>query len=215
MNQKPTVMMTLVIVVGVISTSGTVNAIDFSKEEMKSLAEGEIVRKPLPQSRQNGFYGGAGFTLIDAPVDVVWKALSDWKSYPDIFPRTVEAKEISRQENRSLLRILLGYKILSIKYHMTVTRDWDKRTVTFKLASNQPHDIDSTKGYWKLMPQADGRTLVAYAVAVQVPAGIVTFLGEKTEKSLERSVIGLPRYLKKYIESGAGQRYGRMTAKAP
>ena len=103
--------------------------------------------------------------------------------------------------------MLIGYKILSIEYHITISRNWDQRTVTFKLAENKPHDIEATRGYWKLLPQPDGRTLVAYAVAVQVPMGVVAFLGDSVEKSLENSLIGLPRYLKKWVEGPSGGRY--------
>lgn len=193
---------------------GPVQALDFSQDEIKRLSEGKAVIKPLPKSRQNGFYGGAGFSLVDAPVDVVWKALEDWKAYPEIFPKTLSAEEISRKGGRSLIKIQLGYKILNVQYHMAITRDWDTKTVTFNLSNSQAHDIDSTKGYWKLMPQADGRTLVAYAVAVQVPNGIVVFLGDKVERSLERNLIGLPKFLKRYVEGESGKKYGRMTAKA-
>ncbi len=109
--------------------------------------------------------------------------------------------------------MLIGYKILSIEYHIIISRDWKTRTVTFKLAENQPHDIESTRGYWKLFPQPDGRTLVAYAVAVKIPAGVVTFLGDSVERSLENSLIGLPRYLKKWVEGPSGRRYGKLILK--
>jgi hypothetical protein len=194
--------------------SDQVRAVEFSPSEIETLTSGKVVRKPLPNSRKDGFYGGAGFAIIDAPVEVVWKALEDWDAYPKIFPRTVDVKEVSRKGDRSLIRFLIGYKILSIKYHVTVSRDWEKKTVSFELAKNQAQDINKTRGYWKLLPQPDGRTLVAYAVALQVPAGIVTFLGDKMERSLEKSVIGLPKYLKKYIEKKAGDRYSKMTARA-
>ena len=188
-------------------------ALDFTEQEIGRLAKGELIRKPLPQSRKNGFYGGAGFAIMDAPPEAVWKALADYDAYPQMFPRTVEAKEMSRKDGDSLIRMLIGYKILSIEYHITISRDWDKRTLTFKLAENKPHDIEATRGYWKLFPQADGRTLVAYAVAVQVPIGVVAFLGDSVERSLEKSLIGLPRYLKQWVEGPSGERYKKTVEK--
>jgi ribosome-associated toxin RatA of RatAB toxin-antitoxin module len=190
-------------------------ALDFTPGEIKKLTDGKLIRKPLKNSCQNGFYGGAGFAIIDAPVEVVWKALADWRAYPQMFPKTVDASEVSRKNDQSLVKVLLGHKILNIKYHIAVSRDWNKKTISFKLADAMPHDIDGARGYWKLIPQKDGRTLVAYAVSIRVPAGIVAFLGKSAEKSLERNVIGLPRFLKKYIEKDAPPgRYGKMTANA-
>ncbi len=188
-------------------------ALDFTKEEVQRLAKGDLIRKPLPQSRTNGFYGGAGFTIINASAEEVWKALSDYSAYPEIFPRTVEAKELSRKAESSLVRMVIGYKILSIQYQMSIHRDWDKRTITFNLVENKPHDIEATRGYWKLFPQADGRTLIAYAVAVQIPPGIVTFLGDSVERSLENGLIGLPKYLKKWMEKSSKAEGGVVVGK--
>ena len=98
------------------------------------------------------------------------------------------------------------------KWFERLTRDWESKTISFNLVENLPHDIDAARGYWKLIPQNNGRTLVAYAVSIKVPAGIVAFLGKSTEKSLERGLIGLPRHLKKYIEKDV--RLSKMTARA-
>jgi ribosome-associated toxin RatA of RatAB toxin-antitoxin module len=189
------------------------SALDFSKRDLERLTAGKLIKKRLPNSCQNGFYGGTGFSVVNAPVDVVWKMLQDWSAYPDAFPRTVEAKVLSRNGNKALVRMRLGYKLLSVKYHVNVIANDENKTLSFTLVNNRPHDIESTRGYWKLVPQDGGRTLVIYAVAVQLPAGIVNFLGDSLEKSLERNLIGLPAYVKEYVESPAGNQYRRMTAK--
>jgi ribosome-associated toxin RatA of RatAB toxin-antitoxin module len=193
--------------VATVFLSPCAKAVDFTKQEVARLAEGKMIRKPLPNSRKNGFYGGAGFAVIDASPETVWAALADYTSYSEIFPRTVEAKELSRRDNDSLICVRMGYKILNIQYHLVTSRDWNKRTLRFTLEKSKPHDITATRGYWKLLPQEGGRTLVAYAVAVQIPVGIVAFLGDSVERSLERSLIGLPKYLKKWLEGPAGSRY--------
>lgn len=187
-------------------------ALDFNKHEMSRLAAGKTVKKVLPSSRQNGFYGGTGFIMVDAPPEVIWKMLVDWDIYKKAFPHTVEAVELKRQGDRSLVRLRLGYKLLSVKYHVDVVRKKEDLTMSFTLAKNLPHDITSTRGYWRLFPQPDGRTLVVYAISVQVPPGIVAFLGDKLEKSLERNLIGLPYYVKKFFDSPRSTPYRQMTA---
>lgn len=194
-------------------TSSVSSAIQFSPTELDKLAAGKTVNKPLKNSLKNGFYGGTGWTIIDASPDVVWSALQDFDSYPDVFPRTVSTKELARKNSKSVVHMALGYRILSIEYHLSIVKNPKKNMMSFTLMQNRPHDIVDTRGYWRLFPQKDGRTLVAYAVALQMPPGIVAFLGNKVEKSLEKHLIGLPRYLKKWVESPAGNRYRQLSAR--
>lgn len=189
------------------------SAIEFSPLELDELAAGKTVNKPLKNSLKNGFYGGTGWAIIDAPVEVVWAALQDFNSYPAVFPRTVSTVELTKSDSQSIVHMALGYKILSIEYQLSVVRHPEKNMMTFTMMQNRPHDIVDTRGYWRLFPQQDGRTLVAYAVALQIPPGIVAFLGTKIEKSLEKHLIGLPRYLKKWVESPSGHRYRNLAAK--
>jgi ribosome-associated toxin RatA of RatAB toxin-antitoxin module len=187
-------------------------AVEFSTAELERLQSGKTVRRPLSQSRQNGFYGGTGWAIVDAPADVVFAAIQDWDAYPSVFPRTVSAKELARDKNRSLVRLEMGYKFLSVEYHLNVKRSPENNTVSFTLVPSRAHDIDSVHGYWRLFPQKDGRTLIAYGVALKIPSGIVAFLGKRLEKELEDDLIGLPRYIKRWVEKPSGNRYRQMTA---
>lgn len=190
-----------------------VSAFEFSQREIEQLAQGKSVMRILPESRQGGFYGGVGFAIVDAPIEAIWAFFQDWDAYPEAFPRTVETKEISQIGDHSLVRMKIGYKVLSIVYHLTIIRDWKKKTISFSLVKNKPHDIKSTRGYWRLFPQKDGRTLVCHVVALNMPPGMVAVLGEQAERELEWGLVGMPRYLKRYLEGPSGARYLQMTAK--
>jgi ribosome-associated toxin RatA of RatAB toxin-antitoxin module len=193
--------------------SGTASAVEFNEKEKARLAAGKTVKKPMAKAGKNGVYGGSAYTLIDAPADLIWAAIEDWDSYKKIYPKTVSVKEVSRKGNKSLVRMEQGHKLISVAYHVEVQKDPAKKMIKFKLVKNKPHDIEETKGYWRLFPQSDGRTLVAYVVAVRVPGGLVNLLGQSLSDKLARALLGVPGDLKKWVEGPAGNRYRVMTAK--
>jgi len=193
--------------------AGSASAVDFSEKEKAQLAAGKTVKKAMAKAGKNGVYGGSAYTLIDAPADLIWAAIEDWDSYRKVYPKTVSVKEVSRKGNKSLVRIEQGHALISVAYHVEVVKDPEKQMISFALVKSKPHDIEETKGYWRLFPQADGRTLVAYVVAVQVPSGLVNLLGQSLSDKLARALLGVPNDLKKWVEGPGGNRYRVMTAK--
>jgi hypothetical protein len=179
--------------------TGPAMAIDFTEHELSRLKEGKSVKKPLARAGTNGFYGGSGFALIDAPPEIVWEALLDWSSYPRVYPSTVEVREVSRRGNRSLVKMELGHELVSVSYFVEVEADKSRWQIDYHLVTNKPHDIDSAHGYWRLFPQKDGRTLAAYVVAVQVPMGVVNLLPERLERKINRYLLASPHFLRKWI----------------
>ncbi len=177
---------------------------DFTEKEMTQLKDGKPVFRPLPTSRNNGFYGGTGFAIINAPMDVIWKAIQDWSSYPEAYPNTVRVEEVSRKENRHLVKMELGHKLLRITYYVEVEFDKKQRKIKFKLVTNRVHDIEATNGYWRFFPQKNGSTLVAYVVAVRVPMGLINLLPESVERKLEGGLLNIPTRLKRWIEGSKG-----------
>jgi ribosome-associated toxin RatA of RatAB toxin-antitoxin module len=206
-------LLTAAAIAALVLAATSAGAVNFTEKEKAKLAAGKTVKKPLAKSGEKGFYGGTGYALIDAPVDVIWAAIEDWGKYHKIYPKTVSCKELSRKGDTSLIRIEMGHKLLSIEYHLTVERKRAKNMVSFKLVRNRPHDIEETRGYWRLFPQKDGRTLVAYVVATQVPMGIINLIGEEWEAKIQRHLLGIPGNLKKWVEGPGGNRYRTLTAK--
>ncbi len=180
---------------------------DLTAADKASLAAGKTVRKPLATSGKNGFYGGTGITLIDAPGDVVWRAVLDWGAYPLIYPKTVSVDEVARRGNARLVHFRMGHRLINIEYHVNVNADPEKYAITFEIAKDRPHDLEYSRGYWRLFPQKDGRTLVVYSVAAQVPMGIVNLLPKELERKIERNLVGAPNDLRKWLMSPKGQKY--------
>ncbi len=185
------------------------SAVKFSQDELEKLKSGKLVRQKLPTSGKDGFYGGSSFAMVKAPVDVVWKAIQDFRSYTKIFPNTTEATEMSRKGDRSMVRLRLGHPLVNLQYHVELGRDADKRIMSFKLIKKMPNDINSIRGYWRLFPQKDGHTLIAYVVAVEVPMGLVNLAGPDLERRSFNALLGIPGDLRRWVEGPGGKKYYR------
>ena len=191
----------------------TASAVSFSQSERESLKAGKTIHKYLDNSSENGFFGGSGYTLIDAPPEVVWNAILDFDVYNKVFSATNKVSEVNRKGDRSLIHYKMGYKFLNLEYYVDVTRNHEKYTVSFEMIKNMPHDIINARGYWRLFPQKGGRTLVAYIVSAQIPMGIVNLMNSDWKALVERNLIGAPNDLKIWINSPGGKKYFKRTAK--
>ena len=181
-------------------------AVDFTPAELAMLQRGDVVRHELPSSRHGGFYGGSGFAIVDAPVDAVWKAIQDWDAYAKAFPNTTSV-EVSRKGSSSLVRMKIGHPIVSVQYHVEMTRNEKKKVLSFRMVAGMPNDLDDVRGYWRLFPQPEGRTLIAYVLAVRAPMGLVNLVGPKLEVEAITALLKVPGFMKAWIEGPGRSRY--------
>ncbi|MBN2527073.1 MAG: SRPBCC family protein [Deltaproteobacteria bacterium] len=194
-------------------TSVNAAAVNFTDAEKESLKSGKTIKKRLESSGKKGFFGGSGYTLIDAPIDVVWQVIQDYDAYDNMFAATDTVQQIAKKGNTSLVHYKMGYKMINLEYYVEVKSDKASYTMTFAMVDNKPHDIDMARGYWKLFPQPGNRTLVAYVVSARVPMGIVNLLNEDLNKMVERNLIGAPNDVKKWLAKPAGKKYFTRTAR--
>jgi ribosome-associated toxin RatA of RatAB toxin-antitoxin module len=183
-------------------------AVDFTPGELAALKAGKTVRQTLPSSGKGGFYGGSGYAIVDAPIAAVWEAIQDWGAYPKMFPNTTDTTELSRKGGRSLVRMKIGHPVVSVQYHVTMTRDEAKKVLSFQMVAGLPSDLDDVRGYWRLFEQPEGRTLIAYVVAVRAPMGLVNLAGPELQARAMHSLLGVPGFIKAWLE-GPGRSYYR------
>jgi len=183
------------------------SAVDFSEKEKALLKAGKTIIKELPTSRQKGFYGGSGYAVVNAPIEAVWRAIQDWKAYTEMFPNTELCRAVGKKGNHTLIRMKIGHPVVNVEYHAEMVDDPAKYTMSFNLVTSYPHDMDSIKGYWRLFPQKNGTTLVAYVAAIQAPMGIVAIAGEDLANRAIQALLGIPGDLKKWVEGPNGIKY--------
>jgi hypothetical protein len=81
-----------------------------------------------------------------------------------------------------------------------MTRDDEKKVLTFRMVPNLANDIDDVRGYWRLFPQPEGRTLIAYVLAIRAPMGLVNLIGPKLEEEAITALLNVPGFMKAWIE---------------
>lgn len=207
MNALKMIFVAIVTGLAIVAMAGNACAVDFTDKQLAKLEAGKSVKKPLAGAGSNGVYGGAGFALVDAPPEVVWEAIQDWGSYKKIFPKTIDVREVSRKGDRALVRMEIGHKLISVSYFVSVETDKTKWQMSYKLVGSKPHDLDEVQGYWRLFPQKNGQTLVAYVTAVKVPMGVVNLIPEDLEKKINRNLLASPQYLREWIHGAGRARY--------
>ncbi|MBN2802036.1 MAG: SRPBCC family protein [Deltaproteobacteria bacterium] len=179
--------------------SSTSFAVTFSKDEKARLKQGKSVVQYLPSSGQKGFYGGAGYIVVNAPVEKVWSLIRNWDLYSKMFPHTEYCKIVSKKDGKTLVKMKIGHPVINIHYHAQITEDDSKKTLDFELVSNYPHDLDMLKGYWRLFPQKGGKTLIAYVVSVKAPMGIVSIAGPELAQSAIDALLSIPGDVKAWL----------------
>jgi hypothetical protein len=181
-------------------------AVDFKPAELAALKRGTVVKHELSSSRRGGFYGGSGFAIVNASVDRVWAAIQDWDGYSRAFPNTT-ASEVSRKGELSLIKMKIGHPVASVQYHVEMARDDEKKVLSFKMVPDLSNDLDDVRGYWRLFPQPNDRTLIAYVLAIRAPMGLVNLIGPRLEAEAIDALLNVPGYMKKWIEGPGRSRY--------
>jgi hypothetical protein len=116
-------------------------------------------------------------------------------------------KPVAKKGTRTLLHIKIGHPVVNVQYHVEMNENASKYTMSFLLVKQYPHDLDAIKGYWRLFPQKNGRTLVAYVVSVQAPMGIVALAGKDLAERALDSLLKIPGDVKRWVEGPNGIKY--------
>ncbi|MCP4679267.1 MAG: hypothetical protein GY854_28020 [Deltaproteobacteria bacterium] len=182
--------------------------ITLTQSEISTLAQGGLVSRPLPDSGKNSTIAGVSFTVINAPADAVMRALEDVSAWKHIFPNTYEAKTVASNGNTRTVKMRFGNALFKAGLYLTAVFDRQKLELVYALNKKKPHDIEESRGSVKLIPQSEGRTLVAFTSLVKVPFGaLINLMGQKVVGWIEYRVLVTPKRLKDWVEGQSGDKY--------
>lgn len=182
------------------------HALELTQDEIKRLVAGQQIVKPIPGACENGLYGGTALIMIDANPEAIQAAIEDLDSYPQMFPYFVSAGLAGKLDGKRVVRMRQGTPVFNLIYHLLISYDPARRLTRFRMVKTLPHDIDNVVGFWRLFPQPDGRTIVAYGVTARVNLGALGLI-DRVGYEIQKRLVGMPAYLKRWLAGPGKNRY--------
>lgn len=116
--------------------------------------------------------------VIDAPVEKVWKAISDYDSYAQFLPEVKKIHTSGRKGNEVQVHYEVEV-IKTIKYTLKMKEEPPKK-VTWSFVEGE--FMKDNQGSWELEPAGEGKTKATYSIDMRlgalVPGSIVKALVE-------------------------------------
>jgi hypothetical protein len=171
---------------------GTARAEELSLAEHARLARGATVARHVTiENGEHRLVGGITYTVLHASPAELLPLFDDPAAYQELLPRTKEAK-ITRDGTVRHLSMRTGNAVVEGVYTLYLQQA-TAQEFRFWLDPRAPHDIDDAYGYFRfeaLAPTSDGepRTLLTYAIAIDIGPGIVRELFEERVRAASLAV---------------------------
>jgi ribosome-associated toxin RatA of RatAB toxin-antitoxin module len=146
-----------------------------------SAADQAILASGKPVMRQTeGEAGGRGLAVfvVDAPVELVWKTIQDFPSYPSFIPE-VKSCAVYRKAGRQT-DVAFGLKSFGVSIDYFIRHDFDNaaHVGTWTLDYDRKSDLDDSVGFWRVTPLPDdpARSRVEYSVDIALKGWVPGFV---------------------------------------
>lgn len=170
-----------------------------SAAEWDRLRAGERIEHPQRFSAAGAKYvGGVSYQLVAADPDEVLHALLDPAQLQQMLPHTRHVTAVGRGYPAQSLTLEQGNDLVTASYSVSLSHDLDRREVRFWLDHSRPSDIDDVRGFFRVEPSDDGRSLITVAAALDLGPGLARLL---FENALERLILATPTQMKGVIEA--------------
>ncbi len=166
--------------------------------DLARLARGDVVRAPIDlELPQGDYFGGVSYAVIPAPLGEVTAVLEDPGTYGFILPLTLEARLLGHRGGDLQVYLRQGTRLGSAAYVILVRRE-SQGLFRFWVDLSQPHEIADGWGYFRVIPWANGASLLTYAVLVRLELGMVRLLFTET---IRRAALGTPGVVRAYVSA--------------
>ncbi len=125
---------------------------------------------------------------VDAPIDTVWKVLTDYDAYRFFMPR-IKSLEVSHEGGDALLAIKLDTPLVSTSYTNRQHADAATHTINVKQVEG---DLSGSHYQWRLVSLGPSRTRIFYAGIVKNYSSIAeSFEDDQQTLSIGINVVSL------------------------
>ena len=190
-------------VLGIVAWAPDARADRLTSLESEQLGRGEtVIRENTWEPGYSARYiGGVTYTVVDATASETSNILEDVNTFRHVLPRTKRVKLVSIEPNGDrLVELVQGNALASAEYTLRVRTYPARREVRFWLETSRPHEIDDAFGYFRIEPLTgsvgEQRTLLTYAVLVDIGPGIVRDLFEERVRT---ALLSVPQLVRRYV----------------
>lgn len=158
------------------------------------LAQGDSVIEPLVhETDAHRYVGGVSYHVVSADADHVSRVLRDPARYRELFARLESAQVLGSDANgRTRVRFTHAMGPFRGSYTLLFECHQKGTYCKFRVDRTSPNDLDDGWGFVRLTQLPGHRTLVTWAVLVDVGGGIVRSL---FEDRIQRAILDVPRRL--------------------
>ena len=146
----------------------------FTPRERAQLLRGELVRRNVSRTEgRHHLFGGTSWQLVRAPIERVWRMVSDPSTYPRLIPSLARVRVVQRRGDEQILLMEHEYSIASTRYYARMRFDHAAHAMRFALDESRPHDeLRAGRGFIALSSYR-GHTIVSWGMLADVGAGPV------------------------------------------
>ena len=194
------------------STKAT-SGLSLAKGDADRLERGGTVARPMTlEDGEHRVVGGITYTVLDAKLRDIVPLFDDETAYRELLPRTKEA-HVRREGKVRHVALRTGNALVEGVYTLFVLQTAPNE-FRFWLDPRAPHDIDDAYGYFRFdeledRPDGRARTMLTYAIAVDIGPGIVR---DFFEERVRNASLDLPQAL---VTRLSRERRGRKAKREP
>ncbi len=167
-------------------------------EDKKLLMAGELVTKEKNEQRGSlKLIGGQSWQIVNVPIDVAWRAVSDLPNYKRFIPLATESEVKHQAGNEADLAMRQQWGPIDVRYVFQTTLDPDRRSVVFRVDHSQEHDIRAGWGFIRVRSYKKSQTLVSFGALVDIGDGVFVSI---IRPAVRKDLLRIPSKFKQYVE---------------